>query len=774
MQKHWDEQLAALPEEFRAALFDVPRLSELWVDGRQLGEVELIVSSDGMVRLQPGMEPAEGGLWLAYLTSPRRLGSCAQDCPNGLLALEYDIAESRLKLLTRGAEQAGDAAFHALPAQGGHGLLLRNDLSVFAQGRGGLEGRYSLDVTGSLHNWTLVGATQLAQGGAGHHAWRQTVGQWYAQRELPRHFIRLGKFANGVQGLARTPTLSGETVLGLMAGSSDALVRDSDFPSQTPIQVSGLPGSVAEILRDGVLLHSQALEGGLQALDTKRLPGGIYPVEVRVRKDGEEMSRRQEWVYKPQRWGDPAQRWRYNVFAGQRSESLGSRFHRQLGWSGGGMINYLLHPKVMLGGGVVRSGSRSEYAATVDAELNERMRLDGGLFWRDGDKGWHGQLLRTLADNKGSLQLGLEQQWRRSGEARHALTATAYRQLNERNSVTLQARHDARSGSVGVDLGLNRRQNWLGQDVDLRFSLFDQAGFSGQARRRGVEAALNLHLGESGRQYHASVGSRAKEGRQRAYATAGMSQQWQDGALRNAGLAAEANEQGLGFSGNVGFRHDLADGDAFFSRGANRIWTGNLNVRNAVVLGAGKAALGAVEAGNAAVMIVEVESDDPNATLQGDGRWGEQTLRPGVNLLPLTPYQPGRVNFMLARAQEGQPLSVRPSSAAYHLNRGGVAYQKVKVMRVMTVMGRLLDQSGQPWAGASVVNHAGRTVSDENGLFTLDVHAHTPELGVEREGVKHCRLHFEPEGLALSEGVVFVGDIGCLVNGVEFKDVNNV
>ncbi|MDE1715860.1 CS1-pili formation C-terminal domain-containing protein, partial [Chromobacterium amazonense] len=417
--------------------------------------------------------------------------------------------------------------------------------------------------------------------------------------------------------------------------------------------------------------------------------------------------------------------------------------------------------KVMLGGGMVRSGSRSEYAATVDAELNERMRLDSGLFWRDGDKGWHGQLLRTLADDKGSWQLGLEQQWRRSGEARHALTATAYRQLNERNSVTLQARHAARSGSVGVDLGLNRRQNWLGQEVDLRFSLFDQPGTSGQARRRGVEAALNLHLGESERQYHASVGSRAKEGRQQAYATAGMSQSWQDGALRKARLGAEGNEQGLGFSGSAGFHHQLVDGDAFFSRGANRIWTGSLNLRNTVALGAGKAALGVVEAGNMAMMIVEVESDDPDVTLKGGGRWGEQTLRPGVNLLPLTPYQPGRVSFMLAQAEEVQSLSVSPSGSSYQLNRGGVAYQKVKVMRVMTVIGRLLGQSGQPWAGASVVNHAGRTISDENGLFTLDVHVYTPELELESQGIKYCSLLFQPGELERTDDIVFIGDIGC-------------
>ncbi|WP_346788501.1 CS1-pili formation C-terminal domain-containing protein [Chromobacterium indicum] len=752
----WREQLARMPAEFREALL-VPRWSELWLDGRSLGEVEAELGRDGSVRLLPvvdAKEDAELARWRAYLAQPRALGPCARECPEQLLALEYDIAESRLKLLTGRAELAAAGAFYALPASGGDGLLLSNDLSLSGAGQEQLTGRYNLDVSGSLGQWTLAGGLQLAQSAARQQRWRQTLGHWYAQREWPRHFFRAGRFAPGAQGMVRMPGRSGDTVVGVMAGSSDALLRDSEFPSLSPIQVSAEAASVAELYRDGVLLYSQRLDGGLQALDTKRLPGGIYPVELRVSKDGVELIRRREWVYKPQRWGDPERRWRYNLFAGQRSLAAEGRLHQGHGWSAGGILNYLWHPRLLLGAAALWQGERGELGASLDWELAERLRLDGGVFLRDCGQGWHAQLARTFAT--GGLQLGMEQQWQPQGQAQRQWSAAWQRQLGERNSVSLNLRHEARGG-VGVDLGLNRRQRWKDRDVDLRLTLFDQPGAAAQPRRRGMEAGLSLSLGESRRSVNVSLGRRSNE----AYAAVNVQQQWEQSALRSAGVGLNADSRGVGVNGSLGFSHALADGSAYLSRGANHRFSGGLNLRSTVALGGGGAALSGGLAGGGGGMIVEVETDQPDAALSAQGRWGAQRLRPGRNLVPVSAYQPGRLNFSLGQAAGGAALSLRPASAGYHLNRGGVGYQKLKLMRVVTVMGRLLDAAGQPWAGASLVNHAGRTLSDVGGVFTLDVHASTPELSVERAGVKHCQLVFDPATWPRDGEVVFLGDIGC-------------
>lgn len=45
--------------------------------------------------------------------------------------------------------------------------------------------------------------------------------------------------------------------------------------------------AVAEIYRNGVLINSQPVQPGLQTLDSKVLPGGIYEVEIRLVEDGQ-------------------------------------------------------------------------------------------------------------------------------------------------------------------------------------------------------------------------------------------------------------------------------------------------------------------------------------------------------------------------------------------------------------------------------------------------------------------------------------------------------
>lgn len=48
--------------------------------------------------------------------------------------------------------------------------------------------------------------------------------------------------------------------------------------------------------RDGQLINSQQVISGLQALDTKVLPAGIYEVELRVLEDGQVTERRREMI----------------------------------------------------------------------------------------------------------------------------------------------------------------------------------------------------------------------------------------------------------------------------------------------------------------------------------------------------------------------------------------------------------------------------------------------------------------------------------------------
>ena len=101
--------------------------------------------------------------------------------------------------------------------------------------------------------------------------------------------------------------------------------------------------------------------------------------------------------------------------------------------------------------------------------------------------------------------------------------------------------------------------------------------------------------------------------------------------------------------------------------------------------------------------------------------------------------QHGAVQLDMAGA-ESPSVTIRPNLLPYHLNKGGVAYHRVRVMKTVTVIGRLLDGQGMPLKGAMVVNHAGRTVSEADGFFAVEMSERNPSLQVEYQGSQQCNL----------------------------------
>ncbi len=71
---------------------------------------------------------------------------------------------------------------------------------------------------------------------------------------------------------------------GVMLGDSDTLLIEQGQASATPVYVTPSRPGMVEIYRDGQLINSQQVIAGLQALDTRVLPAGIYEVELRVLK----------------------------------------------------------------------------------------------------------------------------------------------------------------------------------------------------------------------------------------------------------------------------------------------------------------------------------------------------------------------------------------------------------------------------------------------------------------------------------------------------------
>jgi len=86
----------------------------------------------------------------------------------------------------------------------------------------------------------------------------------------------------------------------------------------------------------------------------------------------------------------------------------------------------------------------------------------------------------------------------------------------------------------------------------------------------------------------------------------------------------------------------------------------------------------------------------------------------------------------------------------------------VRVLRTVTVLGRLLDGQGQPLRGAQVINHASRSVSEADGFFAVEMSEGTPTLEIRQRGQPLCLLRLDLDGLTREGEVLLAGDQACL------------
>jgi outer membrane usher protein FimD/PapC len=95
------------------------------------------------------------------------------------------------------------------------------------------------------------------------------------------------------------------------------------------------------------------------------------------------------------------------------------------------------------------------------------------------------------------------------------------------------------------------------------------------------------------------------------------------------------------------------------------------------------------------------------------------------------------------------------------LNKGGVGYRKISVMKTVTVLGRLLDAQGRPLKGHHVINHASRGVSEVDGFFSMEMNAGSPTLEVRYANQLLCQFRLDPSTAHEEGDVLMIGDLRC-------------
>ncbi|MGR3990941.1 MULTISPECIES: TcfC E-set like domain-containing protein [Pseudomonas] len=779
-------QAQGLPKEFEAHFFDVPLAVRVDLDGRYLGDAMVVLSRASQVQLleftdtQESREPAQlRSRWLQRLADGRPLGACVSDCADGLQAIHYSLVNSQLSLVTSSAEaNLEQPRYYSLPEQGSSGLLLRNQLNLVRNGSQ-TNGRFAAQGQGSIGNWTTLADAQFDRGNDQSDRVRHRLDQLYAERLFDQQFLRLGYFTPSAQGLTRQPRLLGsspDTTLGVMFGSSDSLLIDNGQASATPVYVTPNRPGVVEIYRNGVLINSQPVQAGLQTLDTRVLPGGIYQIEVRLLEDGQETSRSDAFIYKPSNWSNPDSRWRYNVYAGRQSNLLSNWDKDHQDSLGAGVLaNYLLHPRAVLGVSAQRVDEAIQYGTSLDWDAFDQLKLYGNVYRSDNQgTGYDLQVISNLPN--GSLVASHSRTWidtgnsgwrgaRRQQEISQSSLSLSQR-LDARSTASLRLAHSSGAANgLGIDLGWSYYGKLGGSDANWRLSLFDRPGTAStsDSRNRGVNLSLSMSLGGPGQRIAASFGSRtSRDGGRDQNASLSYQQDVQLGAIRSVGGTLNVDRYGAGFGANTQFQNQQVYGDAYAqSSSYSGQLSAGLNLQSTLAMGGGKLALSGQYLPHEAGLVVDIDSDLDDLELRADDFNGlGATLRPGRNIIPVSAYRAGTVQFDFAGKHDPDAV-IQPASLDYHLNRGGVEYRQLKVLRTVTVLGRLLDQQRQPMRGALVINHASRSVSEASGIFAVEMSEGTPTLEIRQAGKIACLLRLEPKQLPREGNVLLAGDQVC-------------
>ena len=304
-----------------------------------------------------------------------------------------------------------------------------------------------------------------------------------------------------------------------------------------------------------------------------------------------------------------------------------------------------------------------------------------------------------------------------------------------------------------------------GSDANWRFSVFDRPGTSGtnDQRNRGVDLSVSLALGSDGRQISGSIGTRtARDGGRDNNASVTYRQDLTDHLLQSVSATAITDTYGIGLSGMASFDSDVVSGDGFIQRSSfNGDLSGGLNLHSTFVAGGDQMLMTSQYQTNGAGMIVDIETDLDDITLRADDfSGGGAILRPGRNFVPLAAYKSSTVNFDF-EGNHPPAANIQPARTTYHLNRGGVDYRKVTVMKTVSVLGRLLDAQGQPLKGHHVINHASRGVSEVDGFFSMEMSASAPTLEVRYQNQLLCQFRLDPATTANEHDVLMIGDLRC-------------
>ncbi|WOE30358.1 TcfC E-set like domain-containing protein [Acinetobacter sp. SAAs470] len=581
-----------------------------------------------------------------------------------------------------------------------------------------------------------------------------------------------------MQSIASLSALSTSKIYGFSYGTKSNTVIEDNKQSLTPIVVFLPSAGTVQIYRDGRLLSIQNFSMGSHEIDTSNFPYGIYNVELKTIIDGQETTTTAQVNKSYGRSSSVTGKLDWQLFGGmleyyKQDQNNNSLYLNTVSKQDTCLMGAALAKNYnVLSGLALRStfyafdeNAVAEAQTTLSFNPNTNITAQAmlatdssylgsialsynlpkgyGSVWGSYNKSEQGNKL-YFTENHGfdaGLSFNFKQLYERLGFLNVSYSKSLLREYSNTNIEYFQNLFNTRYANISLRTGIQKstyesqrsdQDKYIFVDVSLPISRWFSAGISSRNSNLLANASYKQNFSNS---IINGIGVDVKQviKRENDYlnqddfsASAYLSYQT---TINSGTLSASASAHSKNF--NYTTQGSIASSN--FSIGL-----GNNNFGSGVLINTGLP-----------------RGTKMSALINGQ----DYTLSGNRNFIPLAPYKKYTVEL---RSDKNSMDSVSIGQGRKNtvvLYPGNVAKIEPDVKQMVTIFGRIRYPDGEIASHVQLNNHIGKTKTDFNGEFSLDVDKKYPVITIVKENGDICESTLS---LKEQQGVAWLGEISCI------------
>lgn len=242
-----------------------------------------------------------------------------------------------------------------------------------------------------------------------------------------------------------------------------------------------------------------------------------------------------------------------------------------------------------------------------------------------------------------------------------------------------------------------------------------------------------------------------------------VNKNFENSVITNAGVSVsklvhdkDNGESDFSTLGYASYDTKYNSGTVTINRPDNKRLNGNLTSRGSIAYSEGMITPSGQQ-GKSGIII--------NSDIKGSGSMlakvnGQNYPISGKNtFIPLSPYSDYDIQLMNDGKSKDSFDIISGRNKSVTLYPGNIAFYQPEVRQLVTVFGRLKSPNGELLKYASIRNHIGRTKTDQNGEFSMDVDVRYPVISLLQEDQQTiCEADLDLKG---AQGAMWVGEVTC-------------